>query len=537
MVGTEVNIYQILNGDCEHLDAFLQNWPEERHAFAEQVYDALINDSNLHPEMVELFLSFKASFIQLASANDGIFCLAENPVRKFLSEAIGRARCWYPVSGRSGRELPEKIRNVFELIASDPESPQGTFTEFLAKEEKRSVLSEQRLCEAELGAVKQISAQADVLNLLNSQLTGCLLSAGIASFLQGPWRSEMQFWHLNGEQYSNEWNLWSRAIAILGDIFNPSREWESKELTPQVQAIFSLLEKSIQLNVCKQDQYEAFVAELNTALFSRLKNRFDSDQPLAPIPSLTSSAHEGASLSRALVAKARSLKVGDWFLFTDEDNCVLRCRLALKLEAAGQLLFVNAHGRKVMLKSVETFLLCLSTLVAKPLPLGPQFELSLTRLINQRRESLALSKRVEVERVEAVALPSDTSEAQSSEEFKADLPHLPDSPIEEEGQNKVSAELGPETLANAEAAMSSLRVGAWVEIKGAGSVENVRCKLAVIIRGTEKYIFTDRLGTKVVEFHRDTLFTKFCHEQVVVHGQGENFEDQLARVIRGLRKT
>lgn len=109
--------------------------------------------------------------------------------------------------------------------------------------------------------------------------------------------------------------------------------------------------------------------------------------------------------------------------------------------------------------------------------------------------------------------------------------------LEEDGRDKTSVEVGPESIANAEAAMSNLRVGAWVEIKGPESVENVRCKLAVIIRGAEKYIFTDRLGTKVAEFHRDTLFTKFCQELIVVHGQGENFEDQLARVIRGLRKT
>jgi len=537
MVGTEVNIYQILNGDCEHLDAFLQNWPKGRHTFTEQVYDALIKDSDLHPEIADLFLSFKASFVRLACADDRVFCQAENPVRRFLSEALGRARCWYPLAGRSGRELPEKIQEILEAIASKPEFPQRSFSEFLAKEEKRAILSEQRLCEAELGAVAQNLAQTDVLNLLNSNLSGCLLSAGIGDFLQGAWRSELQFWRLNDPQYSKEWNLWSRAIAMLGNIVNPSYEWENAELMAQVQAIFSLLEKSTQLNVCKQDQYEAFVTELNAALFSRLKDRFDSDQPLAPIPSLTNSEHEGASISRALVAKARGLKVGDWFLFTGEDNSVLRCKLALKLEGTGQLLFVNAHGRKVMLKSVETFLLCLSTLVAKPLPLGPQFELSLTRVINLRRESLALSKRAKVERVEPVTVPSAVTEMQNSEGLGPISSPQSCGLINEGGQKDISVEVGPENLANAEALMSSLRVGAWVEIKDAESVESVRCKLAVIIRGTEKYIFTDRLGTKVAEFHRDTLFTKFCHEQIVVHGQGENFEDQLAKVIRGLRKT
>ena len=536
MVGTDVNIYQILNGDCEHFDAFLSNWPEGRRGFAEQVFDALIQDSGLHPELSELFLSFKTSFMALACADDSVYCQAENPVRKFLSEALKRARVWYPVSGRSGRELPEKIQSFWESFADKPELLQSSFAEFLGKEEKRSLLSEQRLCESELGSIKQASAQIEVQNLLDSHLSGCLLSPSIGEFLRGVWRSELQFWRLNESQHSAEWALWSEALEVLGKVFKPSYECARSELMAKVQALFALLENPIRLNVCKQEEYQVFVSELNAALFSRLKNQFDTDQPLASIPPLAGSLHEGTSLSRALAAKARSLKVGDWFLFTDEDDHVLRCKLALKPEGTDQLLFVNAHGRKVMQKSVETFLLCLSTLVAKPLPQGPQFELSLTRVINLRREALALALRENV-------ADTESSNSQSELEIKNTEPvglatavQLDLDPTDNE-QAITSLVAGSEKHAGAEAAISRLRVGAWVEIKDAEPGESVRCKLAVIIRGADKYIFTDRLGTKVAEYHRDTLFAKFCHEQIAVHGQGENFEDQLAKVIRGLRKT
>ena len=72
---------------------------------------------------------------------------------------------------------------------------------------------------------------------------------------------------------------------------------------------------------------------------------------------------------------------------------MLRCKLALKPEDTDQLLFVNAHGRKVMLRDSENFLLCLSTGVAKALKLGSPFELALTRVINLRREQLEQQRR------------------------------------------------------------------------------------------------------------------------------------------------
>jgi len=66
--------------------------------------------------------------------------------------------------------------------------------------------------------------------------------------------------------------------------------------------------------------------------------------------------------------------------------------------------------------------------------------------------------------------------------------------------------------------------------------EPVRCKLAVIIAATGKYIFSDNIGRKVAEFQREQLVQALLNNQLTLLNNGDSFDDQLVKVIRGLRK-
>jgi hypothetical protein len=64
----------------------------------------------------------------------------------------------------------------------------------------------------------------------------------------------------------------------------------------------------------------------------------------------------------------------------------------------------------------------------------------------------------------------------------------------------------------------------------------VQCKLAVIIAAAGKYIFVNNLGRKVAELHRDQMLQALLDKQLTLLNNGDSFDDQLAKVIRGLRK-
>jgi ATPase subunit of ABC transporter with duplicated ATPase domains len=82
--------------------------------------------------------------------------------------------------------------------------------------------------------------------------------------------------------------------------------------------------------------------------------------------------------------------------------------------------------------------------------------------------------------------------------------------------------------------VSSLNLGARIEL--IINNEPVRCKLAVIIAATGKYIFVDNLGRKIAELQRENLIQALLDNQLVLLNNGDSFDDQLVKVIRGLRK-
>ncbi len=84
-------------------------------------------------------------------------------------------------------------------------------------------------------------------------------------------------------------------------------------------------------------------------------------------------------------------------------------------------------------------------------------------------------------------------------------------------------------------AIDSLRVGAWLNLElTEGEVQ--RAKLSVILASVGKYIFVDQLGRKLAELQRGQLLDLIQQNRAQLLKQGGDFEDQLAKVIRGLRK-
>jgi hypothetical protein len=78
-----------------------------------------------------------------------------------------------------------------------------------------------------------------------------------------------------------------------------------------------------------------------------------------------------------------------------------------------------------------------------------------------------------------------------------------------------------------------LRVGSWVEMQG--EEHRVRCKLAAFIRATGKYIFVNRSGAKVAEYHRDGLAEALESGLITMLDDGLIFDRALESIIDNLR--
>lgn len=94
--------------------------------------------------------------------------------------------------------------------------------------------------------------------------------------------------------------------------------------------------------------------------------------------------------------------------------------------------------------------------------------------------------------------------------------------------------ISEEELAAALNAVDSLQVGGWVSQETSEGEQ--RCKLAVKIRATEKLVFVNRLGIKVLDITRQDLARLLVHGAVTVLDTGAAFDSTLERVVRTLQR-
>lgn len=82
---------------------------------------------------------------------------------------------------------------------------------------------------------------------------------------------------------------------------------------------------------------------------------------------------------------------------------------------------------------------------------------------------------------------------------------------------------------------SSIGVGAWVELNRDDT--KLRCKLAAFIKATGKYIFVNRSGAKVAEYHRQELAAAMADGSISMLDDGLIFDRALESIIDNLRSN
>lgn len=139
----------------------------------------------------------------------------------------------------------------------------------------------------------------------------------------------------------------------------------------------------------------------------------------------------------------------------------------------------------------------------------------------------------------ADSLPAEALSPSSepvSEAASAVVPPAAAEPVRDDVAAVVQAE-APTVTASAEwlARTDQLRVGSWVELVRDGA--KVRCKLAAFIKATGKYIFVNRSGAKVAEYHRDDLAVALQQGVMTLLDDGLIFDRALESIIDNLRHS
>jgi hypothetical protein len=582
-------IQDILQGNVAQLEQLFRSAAAPspvanlRSTTAEKLCAFLLKGEQFDLSFAPQLSALQHALHQQIAQDDSFYCNAEHPLRHAIQTIISRCSTWYARDSKTSQQFLEKLSELIQACVrgepSNLRAVQHEFQRWIESEDKRSAMLETRLCETEINHFKMLSAEARVVDLINAALAFKLfpqeLTAGIASIL----KSELLHSFFVAGSDSPFWKKWQRLLPLLGKAFvtinmQERSEEDEQTLYRNIPVLLNELELSLAINTSNSDNYRQWVDGLSEQLMLAIKK-----QPIQCTAFVALTYPEGHSnlntrVTADVLQQTNILQQGDWILFSGENGQTIRCKLALKSAEIDQLLFVDHTGRKVMHKSIKDFSVCLSTGIAKKLtPLN--LEETIAKII-QALIDLYLQKQAQLNAQQQARQAKDLAEAelqhQTEQRRKQETEAENKQKIvaklverqaaaqkalaeaatiaEERGrratelkyeQNRIQLQLEAEQVAEnlqrvqlANIHISSLNLGARVEL--VINNEPVRCKLAVIIAATGKYIFADNLGRKIAELQREQLVQALLDNQLTLINNGNSFDDQLVKVIRGLRK-
>jgi hypothetical protein len=590
------DLQAILRGDSSQLsDAFAITATFEakaptdlRQQLATQVYRQLIARPQLDMQLLPLFANIATPLAAQIAQDDSFYNNPNQTLRRTLESVAAPASHWFARDSKPSQQFYEKLSALLQNLPThwqnntDNSGDLAEFTQWLTSEDKRAALLENRMCETELGNQKLAVAQTRVVAMINSNLAQRPLPIELHSAITSSLKSELQYWAFNTPAAELAelplWIHWQRILPALGQLFSHGDiQVDDQLLYSQIPALLIELERSLTQATSNTPAYNQLVDQLSRSLMAAVQKQALEIDLFAALPMPEGQLNTNTTkVPLTLLQATESVGVGDWILMQGDNQEEIRCKLALKNPALDQLLFVDHTGRKVMNKTNKDFALCLSTGIAQslhPMSLADIIETQLGQFIEhanlcvkkqlfkqkQKAEALvrafmaeqqALSEAAERERLAKQAHMQAELDARQAAAHKAMVEarlladeqrrHAAEKAAEQERLTRErEAAQAAETLIREQTAVTTandLQVGAWLEINTADATATVRAKLSVIIGATGKYIFADQVGGKVAEFSREQLISQLISGNIKVLRNGDNFEEQLAKVIRGLRR-
>ena len=588
----QTKLPQIIQRNIGKLGGVVGGQEQDVISLVSMLFQFITEDRNLADTIKYQLTRLQIPYIKLALQDRGFFSAPGHPARRLLNELSTAAIGWVGES-RPDKALLSRIEAIIEEVSGQASlssaflSSQLTeLVSYLEKEKRRARLVERRMLDAEDGKAKTDAAEAEVDQLLIRVLAGQELPELAKPIVEGVWRKVLFVTHLKYGEASEPWVAFSQTLEeLVWSLVEPM----TTETRPLLLALIPKLSVQIQkgLEVIAYSPFDTskLFQVLEQAHIARLASTHqkseeiskDASSPLdrASMDELPSEAHSSGEVvaqgspARPAAANAQQGVVG---VIAVEEGAVEAS--GIELERAEALANSETENPIVPRKSepenslsgvddrqgldAEAFDLKAQDLQEPELQepelqgtvsglevgsLGVAGRMEEVAVIhsgqgNEEQAALGEMEALLVEADEALGLDATGVEP---EDKANDLPST-------KGQDIVSSQADQEVRVsqadNADPlagfsqgtlkALSGLTQGAWFEYSG--GVGAVRCRLAAIIKSTDKYIFVDRGGIKVLDLEQLALGQALESGELTLLEDGVLFDRALSSVIEGLRQ-
>ncbi len=336
----------------------------------------------LEPDLLQELRRLKPLVAALALTEPDFLTPGGHHLHLMLDSLQLAAVGWQARTGRAGQGVQKQVGMAVEEALKWFETPgcdlDGLCTRVVADTERdlaRASRMAQRMAEAETGRVKTAEAKRVAADMINEALQEFSAPPTIGTFLKGPWYDSAQLVLLKFGADSEQWAHMSAATSSLLDSVQAPKDEEDPGRRQHLFEIVTQLPRELRRWLLSlqhdSDAIENAMGMVEYAHMQILRKRpLDMEQ----IPLLGVAGAGGAGSAPGALASVRE---GQWFSVDLGDGDPVRVRLVLQMEAAGELMFANLAGIKVLQQSYEAFSALLDSGSVTSLDSGASFSRSL----------------------------------------------------------------------------------------------------------------------------------------------------------------
>ncbi len=329
--------------------------------FCDQLFEHCQAQTDLEPALLAAFLHLRPLLAVVMLRDKAALHSFQHPLYQLLDQLWDAARYWSPELGRQGEKYCARLSDMLASlrIADAVTTPFQAWLDDLSaqlhKDSQRADLLATRISQAERGTLAGQLAERFVRRHLNQLLLRSDMPEAVELLLKGPFRHSLQVIFLN---YGADSDAWREAIStaeILQDSMRPpSNEEEKQRVYQLIPKMPSLLSRQL-ISIGDQAELDEWLGQIEKLHMHMLLDGKIEVRPAEPLSMLGDVEGVSANISAALLSQVALIPEGQWLIYQKENGESMRCRLALKMEDAEQLLFVNILGAKCLEKSLEEF--------------------------------------------------------------------------------------------------------------------------------------------------------------------------------------
>lgn len=341
------------------------------------LFEFILDDYNLAAPIQVLISRLQIPILKIVIKDNSFFSTNKHPARKLLNSLAKAGIGWNENQNREQDPLYQKIHDIVHTLLDKPESDIALFNalnkdleEFMAKEEKKSRIVEQRTKESEKGLIKSKQAQKTVDKFINSIINteddDNKLPDIIHETITQGWSRVMFLAYLKDEQ-EHQWDKSCQVVQDLIWCLQPiSSQKDRQHWIAIAPKLIKELKRGLQDVSFHTNNLDETIIQIRTILTSTFKrNTFNDAENKATFqsnrtivqPESLSAVEKQLALNDSALEKYFNIidetLIGTWFEFQLGHGKKTRCKLSTSLKEADSFIFVNRLGLKSLEKTKE----------------------------------------------------------------------------------------------------------------------------------------------------------------------------------------